>query len=636
MPEGSIMCGICGIVGASGLDPGSRDLVRAMCASIIHRGPDDEGYYFDDRAALGMRRLSIIDLRTGHQPISNEDKTVWTVYNGEIFNFPVLRDELLAKGHAFTTNTDTEVIVHLYEEHGPEFMHKLNGMFAIALWDKTRRRFMLVRDRLGVKPLHYAVRGGDLFFASEIKALLKAGLPRELDREALSRFFTFEYIPAPQTIFKGLAKLPPGHKLIFQDGRVDIQPYWDVRFRSRDLPPRPVEDYADEIYRRLKESVRIRLMSDVPLGVFLSGGVDSSAVTALMSETAGSRVQTYSIGFREKSFDELDYARRVAEHFGTEHTEFVVDASQVRDLVPTLMQFLDEPLADASIIPTFIISKLARRHVTVALAGDGGDELFGGYDTYKAYKAARLYQRVPRFLRQGLVRPAVRLLPASKKRLSLEFKAKKFIAGVEYPPEVANVIWWGAYTPGDRMKLFTPEFLASLREDPYAPVASCLSRAPGPEADTLDRLAYLDLKLYLQDDLLVKVDRMSMANSLEIRTPFLDYTFVEFAATIPSRLKLKGFTSKYILKKMLKGRVPDEVLTRKKIGFDIPLGPWIREELWDFANDTLSPAALARHGFFNAAYVRGLLEEHKTGAHNHRQLLWPLIIFQFWHDHYLS
>jgi len=630
------MCGICGIVGSNGLGPDSRDLVRSMCASIIHRGPDDEGYYFDEQAALGMRRLSIIDLQTGHQPISNEDGTVWTVYNGEIFNFPALREELLANGHRFTTRSDTEVIVHLYEEHGPEFMHKLNGMFAIALWDKARRRFLLVRDRLGVKPLHYCFRGDRLSFASELKALLKAGLPRELDREALSQFFSFEYIPAPRTIFRGLAKLPPGHRLIFQDGRLDIQPYWDVRFRSRDLPRRRVQDYADEVYRRLKESVRIRLISDVPLGVFLSGGVDSSAVTALMSETAASRIQTYSIGFREESFDELAYARRVADHFGTDHTEFVVESSQVRDLVPVLMRFLDEPLADASVIPTYIISKLARRHVTVALAGDGGDELFGGYDTYKADKVARLYRKVPRFLRQGLVRPAVRLLPASKKRLSFEFKAKKFIAGVEYPPEIANFIWWGAYTPEDRKKLFAPDFLASLREDPFAPVSSCLARAPGPEADTLDRLAYLDLKLYLQDDLLVKVDRMSMANSLEIRTPFLDYTFVEFAATIPSRLKLKGFTSKYILKKMLRGRVPDEVLTRKKIGFDIPLGPWIREELWDFVNDTLSPAALGRHGFFNAAYVRSLLEEHKAGAHNHRQLLWPLIIFQFWYDHYLG
>jgi asparagine synthase (glutamine-hydrolysing) len=630
------MCGICGIVASGSLGPDSRDLVRSMCASIIHRGPDDDGYYFDDRAALGMRRLSIIDLRTGHQPISNEDGTVWTVFNGEIFNFPVLRDELLAQGHRFTTRSDTEVIVHLYEEHGPEFMHKLNGMFAIALWDKARRRFMLVRDRLGVKPLHYAVRGGELLFASEIKALLKAGLPRELDRESLARFFTFEYIPAPRTIFTGLAKLPPGHRLIFEGGRLDIQPYWDVRFRSRDLPPRRAEDYADELYRRLKEAVRIRLISDVPLGVFLSGGVDSSTVTALMSETSGNRVQTYSIGFREKSFDELDYARSVAERFGTDHTEFVVESGQVRDLVPVLMRFLDEPLADASVIPTYIISKLARQHVTVALAGDGGDELFGGYDTYKAARVAALYRKVPRFLRRGLVRPAVRLLPASKKRLSFEFKAKKFIAGVEYPPEVSNIVWWGAYSPEDRVRLFTPEFQASLREDPFAPVTSALDRGPGPDADTLDRLAYLDLKLYLQDDLLVKVDRMSMANSLEIRTPFLDYTFVEFAATIPSRLKLKGFTSKYILKKMLQGRVPDEVLTRKKIGFDIPLGPWIREELWDFVNDTLSPAALGRHGFFNTAYVRDLLDEHRSGAHNHRQLLWPLLIFQFWYDHYLS
>lgn len=629
------MCGICGIVGFEGLGPDDRDLVKAMCATIVHRGPDDQGYYHDDQAALGMRRLSIIDLQTGHQPISNEDGTVWTVYNGEIFNFPVLKDELLAKGHKFTTRSDTEVIVHLYEEHGPDFVHKLNGMFAIALWDKTRRTFLLVRDRLGVKPLHYFVRDKKLFFASEIKALLKAGCPREMDPEALSQFFTFEYIPAPRTIFKEMSKLLPGHRLTLRDGRLDIERYWDVRFRSREDPVRSEDRYAQEIHDRLKESVRIRLISDVPLGVFLSGGIDSSAVTALMRETAGTRIKTYSIGFREESFNELNYARGVADYFGTDHTEFVVESNQIKDLVPVLMGFLDEPLADASVIPTYIISKLARRHVTVALAGDGGDELFGGYDTYKAAKVAGLYRRVPGFVRRGIVGPAVRLLPASKKRLSLEFKAKKFIAGVEFPPEVSNFIWWGAYAPAEKTRLFDPDFQASLRDDPFAPIAFHLSQAPDDKADLLDRLAYLDLKLYLQDDLLVKVDRMSMANSLEIRTPFLDYTLVEFAASVPSRLKLKGLTSKYILKKMLRGRVPPEVLTRKKIGFDIPLGPWLRNELWEFCNDVLSPSRLGRHGFFNGAYVQKLLGEHRRGAHNHRQLLWPLIIFQFWYDHYL-
>ncbi len=628
------MCGICGILGFDGLGPESRDTVRAMCATIVHRGPDDEGFHFDDRVALGMRRLSIIDLNTGHQPISNEDGTVTTVYNGEIYNFQTLRDELQAKGHAFKTRCDTEVIVHLYEEHGPDLVKKLNGMFAIALWDKKRRRLLLARDRLGVKPLHYAVRGRTLYFASEIKALLAAGASREIDPEALSQFFSFEYIPAPRTIFRSIAKLLPGHLMTVEDGKIETHRYWDVRFTGREAPPRSEEDIADEVYRRLKESVRLRLVSDVPLGVFLSGGLDSSAVTALMSETASGRVQTYSIGFKEKSFNELDYAKAVAERFATDHTEFTVESSQVRDLVPVLMRYLDEPLADASVIPTFIISKLARKHVTVALAGDGGDELFGGYDTYKAAKLAAWYRVIPRFIRRGVIRPAVGLLPASAKRLSFEFKAKKFTSGADATPEIANIIWWGAYTPEAKRRLFSPDLLSRVSPDPYAPVALHTPHGPGPKADLLDRLAYLDLKLYLQDDLLVKVDRMSMANSLEIRVPFLDYTFVEFAASIPSRLKLKGMTTKYILKKMLRGRVPDAVLDRKKIGFDIPLGPWIRDELWDFTTDVLSPAALARHGLFAPAFIERLLKEHKSGAHNHRQLLWPLIIFQFWHRQY--
>ena len=627
------MCGICGIAGFDGLGPDARDTVRAMNATIVHRGPDDEGYYSDDRVSLGMRRLSIIDLDTGHQPLANETETVWTVYNGEIFNFPVLRDELRARGHAFATRSDTEVIVHLYEEHGLDFVHKLNGMFAIALWDTARRRLVLARDRLGVKPLHYFVRDRKLFFASEIKALLQAGCPRDIDPEALSQFFSFEYIPAPRSVFKAVSKLLPGHLLILEDGRVETRRYWDVRYPGGEAADRSEEDTAEEIYRRLRESVRIRLVSDVPLGVFLSGGIDSSAVTAMMSEAASGRIQTYSIGFREKSFNELDRARAVADYFRTDHTPFVVESSQVKELVPVLMRFLDEPLADASVIPTFIISRLARKHVTVALAGDGGDELFGGYDTYKAAKVAACYRKVPRFIRRGLVKPAVSLLPASRKRLSFEFKAKKFVSGAEYPPEISNFIWWGAYAPADKERLFHPDFRASLGADPYAPVAFHLLHGPGPEADTLDRLAYLDLKLYLQDDLLVKVDRMSMANSLEIRTPFLDYTLVEFAATIPSRFKLRGFTSKYILKKMLRGRVPDSVLDLKKIGFDIPLGPWLRDELWDFTTDVLSPAGLARHGLFQTAFVQKILAEHKAGTHNHRQLLWPLIIFQFWHDH---
>ncbi|MDD8025183.1 MAG: asparagine synthase (glutamine-hydrolyzing) [Acidobacteriota bacterium] len=628
------MCGICGLYGSLGLPEDARALTRAMCDAIVHRGPDDDGYYNDGPVSLGMRRLSIIDLSTGRQPIHNEDRTVWVVYNGEIFNFPELRPELEARGHKFYTRADTEVIVHLYEEMGEAFATRLNGMFAVALWDTRTRKLILVRDRLGLKPLHYAWQDGRLYFGSEIKSLLRAGVSRTIDLESLSRYFTYEFVPAPDSIFAAIKKIPPGHLLVARDGRSEIRRYWDVRYAEAPPAPRSEDAWAEEIAARLRESVRMRLLSDVPLGVFLSGGIDSSAVTALMSETAGGRVKTFSIGFKEKTFDELDYARIVADKFGTEHTEFIVDSRQAAALVPTLMEYLDEPLADASVIPTYVISKLARRHVTVALAGDGGDELFGGYDTYKAFKVARLYRKVPGFVRRGLIAPAVRHLPASEKRLSFEFKAKKFTSGAEYPPEIANTLWWGAYAPGLKRHLLSPDVQARVAADPFGPIRD--QAAQTRAADPLDRIAYLDLKLYLQDDLLVKVDRMSMANSLEIRTPFLDYTFVEFAATIPSRLKLKGFESKHILKKAMASRLPAEILAKKKIGFDIPLGPWLRNELREFVMDTLSPARLKRHGYLDEGFVRKVLDEHMAGLHNHRQLLWPLVIFQFWHDRYIG
>jgi len=628
------MCGICGVYSASGLGDKDWSGVRRMAEFLVHRGPDGAGFHFADRVALGMRRLKVIDLVTGDQPIYNEDHTVAVVYNGEIYNFPVLRRELEERGHKFSTNSDTEVIVHLYEDKGEEFVQALNGMFAIALWDLKRKKLLLVRDRLGIKPLHYLEWNGRLYFASEIKALLSTGCPREIDTAALSQFFSFEYIPAPRSIFKNIKKLPPGHMMVMENGASRIASYWNVRFTAGLADPRPEEDYAAEVVSRLRDSVRLRLLSDVPLGLFLSGGIDSSSVAALMAEVVPGHVRTFSIGFKEESFDEIPYARQVAEAFHTDHTEFVVESAQVKDLVPHLMEYLDEPLADASIIPTYVISNLARPNVTVALAGDGGDELFCGYDTYKAWRLARRYRKLPRPIRSTLARKVADLLPASEKRLSFEFKAKKFLAGIDYPPEIANAIWWGAYPPAEKANLFAPDFQALVGGNPFAPIEEELARY-SPE-DELDRLSYLDLKLYLQDDLLVKVDRMSMANSLEIRVPFLDYTFVEFAASIPNALKLKGMTTKHILKKAMEKKLPPGILERKKIGFDIPLGPWLRGELRDFAQDVLSSERLKSHGYFNETYVRRILEEHMSGAHNHRQLLWPLIIFQFWYDRYLK
>ncbi|MDD8014091.1 MAG: asparagine synthase (glutamine-hydrolyzing) [Acidobacteriota bacterium] len=628
------MCGICGLYSSGRILPEDERLVRGMCGVMTHRGPDDEGFYADETAALGMRRLKIIDLVTGHQPIFNEDRSVVTVLNGEIYNFQELREELAGKGHVFRTRSDTEVIVHLYEEKGEDFVHSLNGMFAIALWDIRGRKMILARDRLGVKPLHYLFLNDKILFASEIKSLLESRCPREIDTTALSQFFTFEYVPAPRTIFKGVQKLLPGRMMVIANGRSRIVPYWNVRYTADRSPRRNEDELAAELHDRLEQSVRKRLISDVPLGVFLSGGIDSSSVTALMSRAASSPIKTFSIGFKEKSFDELRFGRAVAEAFKTEHTEFVVESSRVKELVPILMKYLDEPLADASIIPTYIISKLAREHVTVALAGDGGDELFGGYDTYKAFRLARLYRKFPRLVRDGVVKKIVQGLPASKKRLSFEFKAKKFISGIDFPPEIANTIWWGAYAPSQKENLLSPGLASTLSGDPFEPIRHHLN-IYSPE-DMLDRICYLDLKLYLQDDLLVKVDRMSMANSLEIRVPFLDYTFVDFATSIPNSLKLKGFTTKYILKKAMAKDLPADILRRKKIGFDIPLGVWIQNELRDFAADVLSPAALRKHGFFNEAFVQRILAEHLSGAHNHRQLLWPLIIFQFWYHEYIA
>ncbi len=626
------MCGICGIYNFSRGSSNLKDQLKRMCQVMIHRGPDDEGYFLDDRIGLGMRRLAIIDLITGHQPIHNEDESIWVILNGEIYNFKELREELIKKGHKFYTNSDTETIVHLYEEEGENVVNKLNGMFAFAIWDKRNGILLLARDRLGIKPLHFFQKNNTFIFASEIKSILVTDYyKKEIDFDALSKYFSFEYIPAPQTIFKDIKKLLPGHLIVINNDKIKIKKYWDIKYEYE------IKDenyYTEQIYERLREAVKKRLISDVPLGVFLSGGIDSSTVTYLMSQVSNSQIRTFSIGFEEQSFNELEYARIMAKYIGSEHKEFMVKSKMVKELVPILMKYLDEPLADASIIPTYIISKLAREFVTVALAGDGGDELFAGYDTYKAYQIARFYRKVPKFIRDHIIKNLVNILPASPKRLSFEFKAKKFISGIDYPPEISNYIWWGAYNPYEKDKLFSDEFKSLIEEDPYSPVFFHLKNYK-PE-NILDRLGYLDIKLYLQDDLLVKVDRMSMANSLEIRVPFLDHNFVEFVTSIPYNLKLKGLKTKYILKKAMHFHLPKQVLYRKKIGFDIPLGVWIRKELKDFTLEVLSKDNLNRHRFFNYSYIEKILKEHFSGKHNHRQLLWPLIIFQFWYNHYID
>lgn len=625
------MCGICGIVNGSGRPVDEAVLLR-MRDAIAHRGPDDAGHHLDGPVGLGMRRLSIIDLQTGHQPIFNEDGTICVVFNGEIYNYRELRDDLWKRGHRFQTQTDTEVIVHLYEDEGPEFLQQLNGMFGLALWDSRKNELLLARDRLGIKPLYTANVGDVFLFGSELKALLQhPAVSREVDPAAISEFLTYEYIPAPRTAFAQIEKIPPASYVVWKDGRTEQHTYWDVSFE-------PEPGLADEtacaeaIRERLQEAVRLQLRSDVPLGVLLSGGMDSSSVVAMMHRL-GVPIDTFSIGFDEPAYNELDAATLVANTFGTNHHFLNLSASDVKRLLPTIIGYLDEPLADASIIPTYLVCHLARQHVKVVLSGDGGDETFGGYETYKAHKIARYYRLLPRILREG-IRRAVPLLPASKSHMGFSFKAQKFTSGVQYPPAAANALWWGAYTPEQKIQLIGDRLQNGNGRgaEPFEAVSRVESRFRG--GDLLDRIFYCDLKLYLQDDLLVKVDRMSMANSLEVRVPFLDHHMVEFATGIPSRLKVNGLKLKYILRKAMAPLLPESIITRPKRGFDIPLDAWLRGPLKEFVLDTLSESRVRESGFVNPAFLRRILTEHMQARRNHRQLLWPLVILEYWRQRY--
>ncbi len=626
------MCGICGIINRTD-EPVARDVLLRMRDALAHRGPDDAGCHVDGGVGLAMRRLSIIDLSSGHQPIFNEDGTIAIVFNGEIYNYRELRQDLVARGHRFQTQTDTEVIVHLYEDHGPQCVDRLNGMFGLAIWDSRNQRLLLARDRLGIKPLYTAHTGDVFLFGSELKSLLQHPAVRpEMDPEAISEYLTYEYIPAPRTAFRGIAKLPPGTRVVWEDGVARSESYWDVSF----LPDPALGNEptcAEAIRSRFRESVRVRLRSDVPLGVLLSGGIDSSSVVATMHQL-GVPIDTFSIGFDDRDYNELDAAGEIAEAFGTNHHFLTLTAADVKRLLPTLVGFLDEPLADASVIPTFLVSQLARQHVTVALSGDGGDETFGGYETYRAHKLARVYRRLPSAARETL-RHAVSLLPPSRSHMGFSFRARKFTSGARFRPAVANSLWWGAYSPEQKQQL-AGERLRGLNgngRDPFAAVTRIEEQFQGD--DLLDRIFYCDLKLYLQDDLLVKVDRMSMANSLEVRVPFLDHNLVEFAATIPSRLKVNGWRLKYILRRAMEPLLPRSIVRRPKRGFDIPLDAWLRGPLREFTLDTLSEKRVREGGCVDPGFLRRILDEHMQGKRNHRQLLWPLVVLEFWRQRYL-
>ena len=624
------MCGIAGKLNTDRTKQVEPGLIRAMCQTIFHRGPDDEGIYVDGPVGLGMRRLSIIDLAGGHQPISNEDGTVWVVFNGEIYNYRDLRPGLEARGHRFATNSDTEAIVHLYEEYGPDFVDHLRGMFAIALWDKRRETLVLVRDRLGIKPLYYAALGDRLVFGSELKALLPDGISREIDRQALHEYLSYNYIPGPRSIFKAVKKLQPGHRLIARHGRVTVEPYWRPAPPARaDGGTEPVAYYVERLTELLKESVRYRLIADVPLGVFLSGGLDSSTVVAVMREVSSDPIKTFSIGFEDVSYNELPYARTVAQHFETEHHEFMVRPDAV-DLVPKLVHFFDEPFADSSAIPSYYLSELARRHVTVALGGDGGDEVFAGYETYTAYKIASLYRGLSPSL-TAMIPPLVARLPVSHRKISFDYKAKRFIQGALLPPERAHYAWKEVFSDEMKHHLYAADANGHLA-DPFGAFerqfADCTASA------MLSRLQYVDLRVYLPEDILVKVDRTSMAHSLEVRVPLLDHKLVEFAATIPPELQLRGLRKKYLLKRAMAHRLPGQILNRKKGGFNVPVPTWLRNELHDYVRDVLSEKRLREQGFFRPSYVQHMIRDHADLRADYSRNLWGLLIFALWHEEY--
>jgi asparagine synthase (glutamine-hydrolysing) len=626
------VCGIVGNVLARADRTPDPGVLKRMNARLAHRGPDDEGYHLEGPAGLAMRRLKIIDLTTGHQPMSGEHRRVWTVFNGEIYNYRELTAQLTARGHTFQTRSDTEVIVHGYEERGLASLGDLEGMFAIAVWDAPARTLVLARDRLGIKPLYYAVLPEQIVFASELKALVEhPAIDRTLDLTALSRYLAHEYVPAPASIFRAIRKLPAGHWLTYTDGRIKVEPYWSVQFRS----DRTID--AAEAVERLRGaldlSVRQHLVSDVPVGVFLSGGIDSSTVAAFAARHYGGRLKTFSIGFADPSFDESVHARRVARALGTDHHEEILEPRGALNLVERLPDILDEPLGDASLIPTFLLSRFARRSVTVALSGDGGDELFAGYPTYQAHRLARVVELVPRWIRSRLVRRAVDRLPVSLGNLSVDFKLKRFFEGMDYGDVERHGVWLGSFTPAEQQELFAPEARERMEAPPsYAAFHEILAHAP--PAQGLERMLYLDLKGYLGEGVLTKTDRASMACSLEVRVPLLDRRVVELAASLPMGLKLHGLTTKYVLKRALAGILPRETLARPKKGFGMPLGHWFRGELRPLVREVCGADAIRRGGLFRPETVERLLVEHESRQRDHRKKLYTLLAFQLWASRY--
>lgn len=622
------MCGICGVVRADG-GPVDEGLLRRMASTLRHRGPDGEGYRTGPGWGFGHRRLAIIDLAGGAQPMSNEDSSVWITYNGEVYNFAGIARRLRARGHVFRTRCDTEVLVHLYEERGERLVEDLRGMFAFGIWDARERRLLLARDRAGKKPLYFAEAGGNLWFASEMKALLEVPeIPRDVDREAIDLYLTYQYVPRERTIFRSIRRLLPAHLLVWKAGRSRTERYWDIDFRRK--TSLSLAEAREEFRRLLLEATRLRLVSDVPLGAFLSGGIDSSAVVAAMAEASSAPVKTFSIGFPEADYTETRYAKMVADRFGTDHTEFTVEPKAL-EVLPSLVWHYDQPFADSSAIPTYYVSKVTRAHVTVALNGDGGDELFAGYDRYRGVLLAERARRVlPEGLRTGLHR-AASVLPEGAGRVSYARRLRRFLEAVTTDDAAAtNLRLFGYFDEAMKADLYTPEMRAATR-GAGAPALYLDAVARAPADDLLDRLLYTDVTNYLADCLLVKVDVASMAVSLECRSPFLDHEVMEFAASLPAAWKVRGPFGKWFLRRAYEEILPRPILERGKMGFGVPIAPWFRGEMRGYLRDVLLDPASLRRGYFRREAVEALIAEHERGARNHAHRLWALLALEMWH-----
>ena len=635
------MCGICGIFSLNLAPLAHKERVGPMTARLAHRGPDSEGRLERPYLAFGIRRLKVIDLATGDQPLSNEVGDVSLIFNGEIYNFRELRHGLIERGHRFRTHGDGEVIAHLYEEKGPDCLEDLNGMFAVALWDDRARRLLLARDRAGEKPLYYWQDANTFAFASEIKSLLEyPDVPRQPDFDAWTQYLFHGYVPAPRSAFRDVRKLPAAHRLLVEAGAMTVEPYWRLADHLRS-PQAPAltrereEDLVAELRERLRQAAISRLVSDVPLGVFLSGGLDSSTLVALMSELAPGKVNSFSVSFTDRSFNEQSYANRVARRFRTRHHTLSVNAANLREALDVMVDQLDEPLADPAVLPTFLISRFARSEITVALSGEGSDELFGGYPTYVGARLADFYLRLPRVLREGILRPLGERLPASSGAVPVGFFLRRFFAQAERPAAERHLTWFGMFAPEEIERLLQPGWPVPCASHAVLGALPRLLENARFES-TLAGMLYLDFRTYLEDDLLAKVDRASMACSLELRTPFLDHRLVEFAAGIPASLKLRHFRLKDILKRAVQPWLPREIVRRQKRGFSVPIADWMRRELRPLVEEKLSPEKLKRHGWFNPVFVRQLLDDHLAGRGDHRKPLWTLLCFQLWHERWMN